>query len=607
MTPSASIVIPTRARPDYLEVALGSIAPQAAGAGAEVLVIDDAGPSPALHALVERHGARYESHSRPLGLNVARNTGVERSSGELVVFVDDDVRVGPGWLAALLGAAREHADVDVFTGPIEPCLEGGGAWGQIHACGREGPPITSLQLGAQDVDTRYAWGANMTIRRSALQRVGPFEVALAYGGDEQEWQDRLRTGTPGARVLYVADAALEHRRAGKDAQLRSLARAAYARGRASRRFDRWRGAAPSCGRELLTLGGCLGHVLRRRCAAGLVSVAHSAGRLRESLRRQPDTHSGLGTSPATVATSASAHASPAGDQDPHDDFLSGASGTVGGVDEIRRELRDEAVNAWELASGRRLRLDLAARRAPPPRRVLALGVERPEHRALAQGIRSELLRSRHQVELHFDPPGDLGKFENLNRMLAERACKSGGANEAGTANEAGGSSESATTAIETYDWLLLVDDDILLPRGFLDRFLFLAERFSLDLAQPAHRLRSHAAWSVTRRRPFSIVRETPFVEIGPVTAFSRRTFSALLPFPALRMGWGLDTHWAALAREHGWRCGVLDAVSIRHRAAPAASAYSREAALTEARAFLAERPYLPAREIQRTLVTHRHW
>ena len=103
------------------------------------------------------------------------------------------------------------------------------------------------------------------------------------------------------------------------------------------------------------------------------------------------------------------------------------------------------------------------------------------------------------------------------------------------------------------------------------------------------------------------MRETPFVEIGPVTAFSRRTFSALLPFPALRMGWGLDAHWAALAREHEWRCGVLDAVSIRHRAAPAASAYSREAALAEARAFLAERPYLPATEIQRTLATHRHW
>ena len=36
--------------------------------------------------------ARLRHHAGPLGLNVARNTGVERSSGELVVFVDDDIR-----------------------------------------------------------------------------------------------------------------------------------------------------------------------------------------------------------------------------------------------------------------------------------------------------------------------------------------------------------------------------------------------------------------------------------------------------------------------------------------------------------------------------------
>jgi GT2 family glycosyltransferase len=588
MSPFASIVIPTRARPAYLEVALASIVPQARDAGAEVLVIDDAGESAPARAQAERFGARYEPHPGPLGLNVARNTGVERSAGELVVFVDDDVRVRPGWLQALLAAARERPEIDVFAGPIEPRLEGS----KLRGCGREGPPITSLNLGDQDTDARYAWGANMTIRRSALERIGPFEIALEYAGDEQEWQDRLRAAEPDARVRYVARAALEHRRAGPDAQLRSLARAAYARGRASRRFDDFSGKAPSRTRELLTLGGCFGHVLRRRCPAGLVMVAHSSGRLRESLQVRPDARSSTVTSPATVAMTASANGSSAGRGGPQDDFLSGASGTVGGVDAIRRAIRDEAVNAWELASARRLRLDLAARHDPPRRRVLVLGIERPEHRALAQGIRSELLRSRHEVDLRFGPPGELGKFENLNLLLAARTGD-------GAASGVDGS------PFPDHDWLLLVDDDILLPRGFLDRFLLLAERFALDLAQPAHRLSSHAAWSVTRRRAFSVVRETPFVEIGPVTAFASRTFSTLLPFPELRMGWGLDAHWAALARERGWRCGVLDAVSIRHRAAPAASAYSREAALAEARAFLAERPYLSAPEIQRTLATHR--
>jgi GT2 family glycosyltransferase len=558
MAPSASIVIPTRARLPYLQVALCSIAADARHAGAEVLVIDDAGPSQAARELAARFGARYEPHPCPLGLNVARNTGVQRSHGELVVFLDDDVRASPGWLGALLQAARENPQVEVFAGPIRARLEGRAP----RTCGRESPPITTLELGAHDTDARYAWGANMAIRREALQRVGPFDVSLEHGGDEQEWQERLRERTPGARVMYVAGASVEHRRSGRDARLRLLSRGAYTRGLAARSFDARRGCAPSLAAEALTLAGSLGHVLRRRCPAGLTMVAHSAGRLRGGLRER-------------TRSAGSSHAT-------DDDFLSGSSGTVGGLDALRREAVDEAVNAWELLSGRRLRLELAARHAPPLRRVLVLGVQRPERRELAQAIRAELLRSRHDVELHTCQPQGRGKFENLNLLLGAHPP-------------------------DAHDWLLVVDDDVELPRGFLDRFVFLCERFSLALAQPAHRLHSHAAWPVTRRRAGSVVRETCFVEIGPVTAFASSTFPVLLPFPELRMGWGLDVHWAALAREHGWRCGVLDAVSIRHRAAPAAAGYERQDAVAEARSFLAGRPYVSAREAERTLTTHRCW
>ena len=398
MTPPASIVIPTRARPGYLEVALGSIAAQAADAGAEVLVIDDAGPSPLIRALAERFGARYEPNPGPRGLNVARNTGVERSQGELVVFVDDDVRASPQWLRALLDAAQENPDVDVFAGPIRPRLEGA----RIRSCGREGPPITSLDLGEADTDTRYAWGANIAIRRRALQRVGPFDVSLEHGGDEQEWQDRMRSKAPRSRVRYVARAAVEHRRAGADVRLRSLARAAHARGRAARRLDARCGRAPSLGRELLTLLGCLGHVIRRRCPMGLTMAAHSAGRLREGLHER---------------RRMSARSPAQGAGDPQEDFLSGSSGTVGGIGALGRGARDEAVNAWELASGRRLALKIAARHAPPRRRVLVLGVVRPERRVLAEAMRAELSRSRHDVELHTCPPEGRGKFQNLNRLL----------------------------------------------------------------------------------------------------------------------------------------------------------------------------------------------
>ncbi len=583
----ASIVVPTRARPAYLEVALASIAPQAAAAGAEVLAIDDESPSPERRARVERLGARYEPHVQPSGLNVARNTGVERSHGDLVVFVDDDIEAEAGWLGALLDAAYKHPDVDVFAGAIKPRLEGSGA---PRGCGREGPPITALDLGPNDTETEYAWGANMAIRRSALRRIGPFDVSLEEGGDEQEWQERLRRAEPGAKVLYVAGAVVDHRRVGPDARLRRLAKGQYARGRAARRFDARRGQAPSLGRELTTLAGCAGHVVRRACPAGLTMVAHSAGRVREAMRGGAargragsradgaQGHAG-GTRDARVYAAGDVAN---GARTATDDFLSGASGTVGGIDGAMRGVLDAATDAWEIAGTRRLRLNRAATREPPGRRVLAIGVVRQEHAAAAALIRAELMRSRHAVEFHTCAPDGLGKFENLNRLLADHPAAG-------------------------HDWLLTIDDDVELPRGFLDRLLYLSERFGLQLAQPAHVARSHAAWQVTRRRFGSVARETRFVEIGPVTAFAAKTFCELLPFPAMKMGWGLDAHWAALARAHGWRCGVIDAVAISHMAAPAADAYSREAALAEARTFLAERPYLRTPDLQQTLTTHRRW
>jgi hypothetical protein len=137
--------------------------------------------------------------------------------------------------------------------------------------------------------------------------------------------------------------------------------------------------------------------------------------------------------------------------------------------------------------------------------------------------------------------------------------------------------------------------------------VFLAERFDLAIAQPAHRWRSHAGWGVTRRRPGSVVRETGFVEIGPLCALHSRTFEVLLPFPALRFGWGLDAHWSAVARSHGWREGVVDATPIRHGLRRIASSYDPADAIAEGRSFLADRPYTPAVRANRTLVTYRTW
>ena len=265
-----------------------------------------------------------------------------------------------------------------------------------------------------------------------------------------------------------------------------------------------------------------------------------------------------------------------------DDLGSGTSGLVVGVRSTTRAvIRDAAADTLELATLRRRRLRRAAARWPR-RRVLAISVERRDVPNLLPAAREELLRSRHQVTFAYAEAGDRGRFENLNALLADHPAQG-------------------------HDWLLVIDDDVALPPGFLDAFVFLAERFQLRLAQPAHRAHSHAAWQITRQRPQAVVRETRFVEIGPVVAFHHVTFGALLPFPPLRFGWGLDQHWSALALEHGWRIGVVDATPIRHGLRRIAASYDRAQAFAEARRFLDGRPYTASVDAQRTLVMHRSW
>ena len=274
-----------------------------------------------------------------------------------------------------------------------------------------------------------------------------------------------------------------------------------------------------------------------------------------------------------------------------DDFLSGESGHVAGIRAVTRNtLRDRALDL-RLALGSAGRAARAA--SGPSRNVLVAGIYGPRTERMTRAV-EELRGSHHDVEIVLGARAvtapelgaltaaehlEGGKFENLNALLEAR--------------------DPAER-----DWLVVVDDDVVLPRKFLDRFLAISEALGFALAQPAQTWRSHAAWRITRRRGGVVARETRYVEIGPVTAFRSDTLADLFPFPPLRYGWGLDVHWSALARDRGWKLGVVDALPVRHDWAPVATGYPHEAAVAEAREFLRDRPYLPAEVAQQTVAVH---
>ncbi|MFJ6678208.1 hypothetical protein ACIQLK_03645 [Microbacterium sp. NPDC091382] len=160
-----------------------------------------------------------------------------------------------------------------------------------------------------------------------------------------------------------------------------------------------------------------------------------------------------------------------------------------------------------------------------------------------------------------------GKFQNLNVLVRD---------------------------LPTVDWLVIIDDDVVLPDGFLDLAIEVCERLDLALAQPAQTRFSNANWTVAKRRLLSVARRTRFVEIGPVTLIRADAARLLLPFPPdLRWGWGLDFQWAHLVERAGLRMGVIDAAAVVHASRKVASTYSWDAAQEEGREYLRGVDHLP--------------
>ena len=156
-----------------------------------------------------------------------------------------------------------------------------------------------------------------------------------------------------------------------------------------------------------------------------------------------------------------------------------------------------------------------------------------------------------------------GKFANVDEALAQ-----------------------APRPLSDYDWLVIVDDDVRVTPGFLDRYLALATAAGLDVSQPAHRFASYASHSLTRRRFGSLVRESNFVEIGPLTVLRAATFADLLPFPKSRWCWGIGVLWSDIARRQGWRMGIVDAEPVQPHLSPVARSYDNQEAIDEGRDML---------------------
>jgi|WetSurMetagenome_2_1015567.scaffolds.fasta_scaffold31251_2 hypothetical protein len=159
------------------------------------------------------------------------------------------------------------------------------------------------------------------------------------------------------------------------------------------------------------------------------------------------------------------------------------------------------------------------------------------------------------------------KFELMNRMI--EACP-----------------------LSDFDYLVVADDDIIVPENFLDAFISIQRHCDFALAQPARTEHSYIDHPIVRRQRGVIARQTRFVEIGPVFSIHQSLFSTFLPFDlSCPMGWGYENVWARYLKEHQLKQGIVDATMVDHSLRKPVSNYSWQKTDWERNQYLAAHPH----------------
>ena len=204
MRPMFSIVIPFRGEVGQLRDCLDSLARQAGSPNFDVVVVDDGSENPISGGLVSDYSFPLRVLRQVhLGISAARNAGISRSSGQVVLFVDSDVTLADDCLENLETSVKEFPQDLAF---------------QTNLCGGNGSLVERMEglrlsatlasLGNGDGHVNYANTSAFAIRRSMLEPGKDlFDVGAVRGEDTKLLADLLERGqrprlVEGAKAMH---------------------------------------------------------------------------------------------------------------------------------------------------------------------------------------------------------------------------------------------------------------------------------------------------------------------------------------------------------------------------------------------------------------------
>jgi GT2 family glycosyltransferase len=218
-----SVLIATYNRAPLLKACLASLSGQEYEAGDEVVIADN-GSTDDTAAVVEdavRRFAvplRYVRETRA-GKSHALSAAVAGCRADVLALTDDDVRVGPEWIARIRAVMREPGAalvggrvLPIFQARVPDWLD----LRDANGFGMLAAPLALLDYGPapQPLGTRAALGANLAVRRSAFEAAGGFDGALGklrgtlLSGEDHQLCERLQHS--GHLALYDPTLVVNH-------------------------------------------------------------------------------------------------------------------------------------------------------------------------------------------------------------------------------------------------------------------------------------------------------------------------------------------------------------------------------------------------------------
>jgi GT2 family glycosyltransferase len=198
----------------------------------EVVVVDDGSQDGTLdvaEAAASASGGAVTVVRSPAnrGCPHARNLGLSRAKGELVAFIDADGFAAPDWLRQVVAPFEADASIGgvastVFFDASPLVINGAGGIVNRQGWAADLSMNESYEWAEIASEALYPMGCGMAVRRSAVERVGPFDDHMLNYYDDVDYGVRLWRA--GYRVVVAQEAWVDHGfgQAGGDSSAKQL-------------------------------------------------------------------------------------------------------------------------------------------------------------------------------------------------------------------------------------------------------------------------------------------------------------------------------------------------------------------------------------------------